>query len=310
MEYFSIFVTETMSKISYKVLFLFSVLFIFSCTGEKSDDISSEEEHLKPDIQESKFNAQNVFNTLPDRKLVMKLIEENRIEYNPDLLNDPNQANKYAVEIAKAVNLGIYGADLSIASSFDQTQESMVFLRCVNVLAGYLGVNSAFDQRMFERIDANENNKDSILEIVTGAFKKVDEILKYNNRPATSAIILSGCWIEGLYVSCQLAQENGTESIIKAIVSQKESLKNLIVMLEGVTLEENARFILKDLKDLYKTYMIAETTTTYDKKAIESITQKISKLRNKITNTVTDVAEASVKATPSQTASSGLAKSF
>lgn len=282
-----------MSKSPYKILFLFSVLFIFSCGGEKTEDIISEEEHAKTNVQESKFNAQNVFNTLPERKLVMKLIEENRIEYNPDLLNDPNKVNKYAVELAKAVNLGIYGADLSIASSFDQTQESMVFLKCVNVLAGYLGVNSAFDQRMFERIDANENNKDSILEIVTGAFKKVDEILKYNNRPATSAVILSGCWIEGLYVSCQLAQEMGTESIIKAIVQQKESLRNLIVMMEAVTLEDNAKFILTDLRDLYKIYNVAETTTVYDKKAISGITQKISDLRNKITNTTADVASAS-----------------
>lgn len=274
-----------MKRNLYTVLFLFSAVLFFSCGGEKSEDIISEEERTKPGIQESKFNAQNVFNTLPDRKLVMKLIEENRIEYNPDLLNDPTKVNKYALELAKAVNLGIYGADLSIASSFDQTQESMVFLKCVNVLAGYLGVNSAFDQRMFERIDANENNKDSILEIVTGAFKKVDEILKYNNRPATSAVILSGCWIEGLYVSCQMAEELGTESIIKAIVEQKESLRNLIIMLEAVTLEENAQFILKDLKELYDVYNVAETTTKYDKKVIAGITQKISDLRNKITNT-------------------------
>lgn len=274
-----------MKRNLYTVLFLFSAVLFFSCGGEKSEDIISEEERTKPGIQESKFNAQNVFNTLPDRKLVMKLIEENRIEYNPDLLNDPTKVNKYALELAKAVNLGIYGADLSIASSFDQTQESMVFLKCVNVLAGYLGVNSAFDQRMFERIDANENNKDSILEIVTGAFKKVDEILKYNNRPATSAVILSGCWIEGLYVSCQMAEELGTESIIKAIVEQKESLRNLIIMLEAVTLEENAQFILKDLKELYDVYNVAEATTKYDKKVIAGITQKISDLRNKITNT-------------------------
>lgn len=282
-----------MRKSIYKALFLFSVLFIFSCGGEKSDDsIVSEEEQKKYDVQESKFNAQNVFNTLPDRKVVMKLIEENKIEYNPDFLNDPTRSGKYAVELAKAVNLGIYGADLSISSSFDQTQESMVFLKCVNVLAGYLGVNSAFDQKMFERIDANENNKDSIIEIVTGAFKKVDEILKYNNRPATSAVILSGCWIEGLYVSCQMAQQVESESIIKAIIQQKESLKNLIVMMEAVTLEDDAKFILKDLKDLYQIYNVAETTTKYDRKAIAAITQKISELRNKITNTTSDVASA------------------
>jgi hypothetical protein len=278
-----------MIKIAHKVLFLFSMIILFSCGGEKSEDITSEDEIVKPDIQESKFNAQNVFNTLPERNLVMKLIEENKIEYNPDLLNDPTRANKYVLELAKAVNLGIYGADLSIASSFDQTQESIIFLKCVNLLAGYLGVNSAFDQKMFERIDANENNKDSILEIVTGAFKRVDEILKYNKRPATAAVILSGCWIEGLYVSCRMAQDIGSESIIKAIVQQKESLKNLIVMMEGVTLDDNAKFILTDLKELYQIYEVAETTTTYDTNAIKGITEKISGLRNKITTAIAEV---------------------
>ena len=189
---------------------------------------------------------------------------------------------KYAIEFNKAINLGIYGSDLSIASSFDQTQESMVFLKCVNVLAGHLGVNSAFDQRMFERIDANENHKDSILEIVTGAFRKVDEILKYNNRPATSAVILSGCWIEGLYVSCKIANKVGAESIIKTILQQKESLKNLIVMLEGVSLDAGSQFLLSDLKSLQESFSVAETDTVCNTKTIEGITQKISALRNKI----------------------------
>jgi hypothetical protein len=273
-----------MKKSIYKA-FLFGItLVIFSCGGsEKTEEIIAEDEKTIPAIEESKFNAQNVFNTLPDRRMVMRLIEENKIEYDPDLLNDPRAVQKYVIEAMKAVNLGIYGSDLSIASSFDQTQESMVFLKCVNMLAGHLGVNSAFDQRMFERIDANENNKDSILEIVTNAFRKVDEILKYNNRPATSAVILSGCWIEGLYVSCQIAQKVEAENIIKTIIQQKESLRNLIVMLEGVTLEENATFILNDLKSLYDAFLVAETSTKYDKKAIAAITQKITDLRNKIT---------------------------
>lgn len=267
-----------------RALFLPILFFVFSCgSGEKPEDIISEEEASIPSIEESKFNAQNVFNTLPDRKEVMRLIEENKIEYDPFLLNDPKSVGKYVVEVIKAVNLGIYGSDLSISSSFDQTQESMVFLKCVNVLAGHLGVNSAFDQRMFERIDANEANKDSILEIVTNAFRKVDEILKYNNRPATSAVILSGCWIEGLYVSCQIAQKVEAEPIIKTIIEQKESLRNLIVMLEGVSLEEGAMFILTDLKGLYNSFLEAEHTEKYNKQAIAEITKKISDLRNKIT---------------------------
>ena len=274
-----------MIKSLFTLLSLAAFLTFTSCgNAEKPEDLMSEEEHAAPTIEQSRFNAQNVFNSLPDRKIVLKLIEENKIEYKPDVLNNPTLVNKYELEFSKAVNLGVYGSDLSIASSFDQTQESMVFLKCVNVLAGSLGVNSAFDQRLFERIESNNNNKDSIIEIVTEAFKKVDEILKYNNRPATSAIILSGCWIEGLYVSCSMGQDIQAESIIKKIIEQKESLKNLIVMLEAVKLDDHAQFVLTDLRELYKEFEEAEATKKYNKKTIEGITASISKLRNKVTS--------------------------
>lgn len=261
---------------------LSSALFYSCSEGEKVDDLVEDEQQTSVESKQVAFSAQNVFNTLPDKELVLSLIEKNNLEYNPDFLNDPNSVTKYNIEFFKAVNLGIYGTDLTISSTFDQTQESMVFLKCVNVLAGNLGVNAAFDQRMFDRIQSNDNNKDSVLQIITESFKKVDEILKNNNRPGTSAIILAGCWIEGLYVSCQMAQMVSAESIFKTILSQKESLHNLLALLESVELKEEEKFLVRDLKDLHKIYEVAETSTTYDKAAIAGITQKISGLRNNV----------------------------
>ena len=269
-------------------LLLFTItLLLFSCGGnEKPDDIISDDEKNQGTAIESQFKSQNFFNTLPDGNLVMKLIGESQLEYEAGLLNDPQSVNNYALEAAKAINLGIYGSDLSIASSFNQTQESLIFLKCVNILAKQLGVSSAFDEQLFERIDANNQNKDSVVEIVSNAFKRVDEILKNNNRPATAAVILSGCWIEGLYVSCQIAQRPGAQSLIKTIIAQKESLNNVIFMLEGVELEEASRFVLIELRQLQESFKIAETNAVYDKIAIADITLRISTLRNKLTKLV------------------------
>ncbi len=275
-----------MIRVFYKTFLLVIFFGLLACGNQdKPEEIMSEEEASLPTVEETRFNAQNVFNSLPDRRLVMKLIKENKIEYNPDLMNDPTRVKKYTVEFSRAINLGVYGSDLSISSSFDQTQESMVFLKCVNVLAQSLGVSGAFDQRLFERIEANSSNKDSIIEIVTEAFKKVDEILKYNNRPSTSAIILSGCWIEGLYVSCKMGTEVNQENVIKAIIAQEESLKNLIVMLEAVKPEPEYDFLLKDLHRLHEAFEAAEKTEKFDKHAIENISAIVNDLRARITST-------------------------
>lgn len=273
-----------MTNFFYRTLIGVGIFFIAACSNtEKSEDIILADDSTIEAVKETKFNAEHVFNSLPERKLVLGLISENKIEYNPDFLNDPNSVNKYTLEFSKAINLGIYGSDLNIASSFDQTQESMVFLKCVNVLAGNLGVNSVFDQRLFDRVQEQSNNKDSMLAIIIEAFKKVDETLKYNNRPATSAYILAGCWIEGLYVSCQMAISNNNEKIIKAIIQQKESLKHLIVMLESSPLNDNSKFMVKDLKQLYGAFTVAEDNQVFDKAALEPINDEIASLRKKMT---------------------------
>jgi hypothetical protein len=258
------------------------VVFAFCKNAEKTDDNIVVDDNTKKAVQETKLNAQNVFNSMPDRKIILKLIEENKIEYNPQFLNDPNSVSKYSIEFYKAVNLGIYGSDLSIANSFDQTQESMVFLKCVNSLAVNIGVNNAFDQVMFDRMEANRENKDSTLEIITNAFKKADQILKINNRPATSAVILAGSWIEGMYVSCQMAQTINSEKIIKTIIDQNESLKNLIIMLDASNLAPETEYIVTDLKSIREAFIVAEANTVHDLETIKTINERVTALRTKL----------------------------
>jgi hypothetical protein len=272
-----------MRKLNLKIFLIVSVVvFAFCKNAEKTDDNIVVDDNTKQAVQETKLNAQNVFNSMPDRKLILKLIEENKIEYDPQFLNDPNSVSKYSIEFYKAVNLGIYGSDLSIANSFDQTQESMVFLKCVNSLAVNIGVNNAFDQVMFDRMEANRENKDSTLEIITNAFKKADQILKINNRPATSAVILAGSWIEGMYVSCQMAQTINSEKIIKTIIDQNESLKNLIIMLDASNLAPETEYIVTDLKSIREAFIVAEANTVHDLETIKTINERITALRTKL----------------------------
>ncbi len=253
-----------------------------SCKSEPKEDdslIADIDPSTKKAVEEAKLNAQNVFNSVPDRGKIIKLIEENKIEYNADYLNNPMSVNKYSTEFYKGINLGIYGSDLNIANIFEQTQESLTFLSCVNNLASKLGVSRAFDQTMFDRMDLNKNNKDSTLEIVTGAFKKSDEILKNDGRSSTSAVILAGCWIEGMYVGCQMANQVKAENLYKTIIDQQESLKNLVIMLEACSLSQTEQFLVVELKSIQAKIKIQTEAKTNDIKDIE---KDVTQLRNKL----------------------------
>lgn len=278
-----------MNRNNYLFLSLAAVLVLFfsSCkNAEKTEDTAEETTSgLNTLTDNEQISAQNVFNSIPARAEIIKLISEDKIDYNPDFLNNPDYAAKYALENSRALNLGVYGADLSVTGAFDQTQESMLFLKCVNILAKNLGVSTAFDQRMMDRMEAHKENRDSTLEIIAQSFRKADEYLKQNDRPGTSALILCGSWVEGMYVSCMVAKTINSENTIKTILQQEESLKHLVIMTEASHLNADAQYVIEGLKKIQEQIKEANTKNSLTLDNIKSITQSISALRKKIVET-------------------------
>lgn len=277
---------------SLKKLFLLLIPVVMfalsSCKEEKQDDTTEEGmTGTSNDLIDNKqISAQNVFNSIPARAEIVRLIGESKIDYDPDFLNNPDVASKYSLENSRALNLGVYGADLSVAGAFDQTQESMLFLKCVNVLSKNLGVSTAFDQHMMDRMEAYKENRDSTLEIIAQSFRKADEFLKQNDRPGTSALILSGAWIEGIHISCRIAQKiDDSQNIIKTILKQDESLKHLINMVEASNVSEDAKYIVEGLKDLKVSFEEDNKKNTFTMATIKDICDKSSALRKKIVET-------------------------
>lgn len=272
----------------FQIFVVASVIFFTSCkNSDKSDDITGIDDI--PDstliaVEKTKESAENVFNSLPDRGEILKLVSENRLEYDTQVLNEPENVKKYNTELYIALNLGVYGSDLSVAGVFEQTQESILFLKCVNSLSQKLGVNKAFDQSMFDRMDAQRDNKDSTLQIITMAFRQADQILKQNNRPATSSLIIAGVWIEGFYTSCQIAKKTPSEGIVKAIIRHKETLDNIIVLLGQSNLSKEAMFVLNDLTTIsgIMSDIIANKDLTYVYETIAPADEAVTRLRSKI----------------------------
>lgn len=273
-----------MSINSKKILAILCIsTFIFSCGGNKNEDIDSLDMDTENNsgIDSQKISAQNVFNAVPSRNIILDIVQKSNAEYNPSLLNDPENANKYNLESAKALNLGIYGSDLNATNVFDQTQESMLFLKCVNILAKSIGVSNAFDEQMVNRMEANKQNRDSTLEVISGAFKKADKILKDNGRPGTSSLIVAGAWIEGMYLAINTANDTKYDAMAIEILKQKESLGYLIELLIVSKISDDSNYVLDDLKSLQSEFdSVSDAKITIA--SLKSIDAKITALRNKV----------------------------
>jgi len=297
---------NTFSISRYALLFA-AVITVSSC-GSSSNDT---EAPANNDTAASANNtgkdtkAQNVFYSIPSPIETTSLLKGAGAKYNASYLNPIENVSKYSTAASRALNLGIYGSDLSFTSIFDQTQESMLYLRCTNKLATSLGISGAFDESTTSRIEANLENRDSLLTIISDSYWNADSYLKENGQPGVSALIIAGGWIEGLYIATQIAATTRNADIVKRIGEQKLSLDNLVALLGSYkSSNEAVNDMYNQFSDLKKLYdeipaQPSETTVSTDKKSgvttigntatytltpeqLKAISTKAAEIRNKI----------------------------
>lgn len=200
--------------------------------------------------------VQEIFYTIPSPMEMASLLKRTGTKYNSKILNDVNNVVKYSSSKRQALNLGIYGSDLSYASIFNQNQEAIIYLSCAKQLADKLGVTSAFSNETMDRIEGNIENRDSLLDIISESFHTLDAYLKENDRRNISALVITGGWIEGLYLATSIAasQDEVPEDLKKRIADQKYSLEDLLELVTSYQSNGGLNDIIEDLESLKKIY--------------------------------------------------------
>jgi hypothetical protein len=235
---------------------------IYACKGGDNKEQMLEEDEASEFIKGE--SAEKVFYSMPSPIETAVLLKKAGANYDKEVLNLIENKDKYQTISSKALNLGVYGSDLSYTTIFDKTQEAMLYLACTKKLADGLGISQVFSDDVVGRMEANMSNRDSLLRIISDSYWEADSYLKENDRANVSALLIAGGWIEGLYIATKveesLRKSNTNQMIIERIAEQKHSLDNLINLLDAYKGDETIAALSAQLKDV---------KTDFDKVSIE-----------------------------------------
>lgn len=245
----------------FSILFLISGALFFTACGEASqgDKEITTSELTDGEETSSEANAarvQDIFYAVPSPMEMAAMLKKVGATYNASIINDVRNVHNYTTARSRALNLGIYGADLSYASVFNQNQEAIIYLSCTKKLADNLGVTKAFNDETIERMEANVDNRDSLLSIVSETYYILDSYLKENGRDHVSALVIAGGWVEGLYISTTVAGNDAKPSkeLLERIADQKISLGNLQSLVKAYNKENQIDDIVADLEAIEKAF--------------------------------------------------------
>ncbi len=250
------------------------------------------------------FEVEGKVFSIPSPIQTALLLKESGSAFNKDILNATSNVSKYTASTKKALNLGIYGADLGYVTIFEETQSSIAYLAVSKSLANDLGISNIFNESLLARYEKNISYKDSLLNLVSDAFRATDRFLKQNDQENLGALILAGGWIETLYLTTKITNIESNQKIINRIGEQKITIENLMKLLMSLNESAEVTLLLSQLNDLKDTFSQVEysytyiastvdeanktttinstSSTTINKETLGLITSKVNNIRNSI----------------------------
>lgn len=258
-----------------KLLYSIAVIALVACgngtENKKQVEIATDLEALQEEerivstktLKELK-NASKVVYTLPPLVEMADILHQTKAVYDVEILNDPNGISNYVTDYKKASNLGVFFADLSFTSMFDYPQDAMKCMGAAQALSEELNIQGVFTDEVIMRLEENMSNKDSLIDIVSSTYMDTELYLQDHERTIIAKAILSGAWIEGLYIAVSLKTDSEQESQIwEKVGEQKPALSNLVNMIKDCNHSafEDLLVQLDSLKSIY-----AEVKLDYEKR--------------------------------------------
>jgi hypothetical protein len=250
-----------------------------SCNNGSSDKKKKQAEleevgKIKPEIQKNIYQ-------LPTSAQVIKMLTELEVGYIMLISNPVENVKKYYSSSSRAINLGVYGSDLSYATLYNMTQEVYDYMKAIQTISNDLNMSKIYNAPLYDSIKKNFDNRDRLVVILTDAFNQTYEYMSENDQQALALLVVGGAWVEGMYLTTHVSEAAyQVAGISKVLIEQKKSFDLFMDITKPYMEDKDVKEFVNNLEPI-KTVYAGLTTSLTDKNIID-ITKAISIIRNKI----------------------------
>jgi len=297
------------------ILPVFLIPIVVSCGGGGGDLIVGDDSTggndinvISDNVMDSASSMNTAINgkmfSIPSPIQMATLIKSKVGVFNESLLTNPENVANFTTTFKRAINMGVYGADLGYATIYENNTKAVSYLSSIEKLSDELGIAGAFNQTLLERFIENGNDPDSMLVIMSEGYREGDKFLKDNDKHDVATLILTGGWIESLYFAAVSYETSKDQELANRIGEQKTGLKTIIDLLKSYNSDEYYTTLIADLTDLeldfekikfnyqrmepvvdaanFQTIVKGKTSVVIDAPVLASIIKKIKSIRNSL----------------------------
>lgn len=258
------------------IYILIALLILSACGGkDKKETDFSEEFEIPQDViydgnlEISQQAMDEIVQNISSPVEIAALIKAVGVPYTKEFLATTDYVDNYNTNFTKALGLGIFGADLGYQNMYNKTGSVLDYIQAIKTLADGIRVGQFFDFTTLKRLVSNNQNLDSLMYISVQNFNQMDRYLNENNRSNLSSLIVTGVWIESMYLLGNTIKESPNAELSEKIGEQKIILGNLMLLLKNFEQDPKFKVLINDLSEIQELYR--EVTITYEKGEPEAV---------------------------------------
>jgi hypothetical protein len=218
---------------------------------------------------------------LPTSAAVIKMLTELEVGYIIGISNPVASTKKYFSSSRRAINVGVFGADLSYATLYNIQQEVINYMDAIRSLANELNMSKIYNEELYTKIKQNFDNKDELVKILTSAFNDTYAYLSDNDQQPLALLVVGGAWVEGMYLTTHVSEAAyQVAGISKVLLEQKKSFDLFLEITNPYANDPSISDFVKLLDPVKKVYEGIGTSLT--EQNIKDITKVIVGVRNQI----------------------------
>jgi hypothetical protein len=272
------------------------VTFAVACDNNTANDSSVDSATTKDTII-SQAETDEMRTTLPSPLHIASIFRSSGMKYLPDITSPADKVASYTTTLSRALNMGVYSADLAYCTLNKQSNESQKYLKNIRTLADQINLGKIFAQSgLYDRFNANLGKEDSLTNIIADIQFQTDALLEQNEQNHLYGVLFSGAWVESMYIGTQVSKKDGGNQLVPTLLGQMAILKNIVQELEnGKQKDPSIANIITDMNQLQATFQSIPaiqqlsadpdadiTSVKLSPEELDSIINKISEIREKI----------------------------
>ena len=234
-------------------------LLMVNCNGDgskaKKDDFSIPDSIFKDKpLMISKEAMNEIIENMSSPVEVAALIKSTNVPFNQRFLAPTKNVDNLSTDFKQALNLGVFGCDLGYLNMYEKTGQVISSMQAIKKLADQLNIGHFFDFNTIKRLATNNENIDSLMYISVSSFNNMDEYLRENNRSDISTLLVTGMWIEGMYLACQVIKEKPHKDLRDRIGDSKIVLADLLLVLKNYKSNTSFAKLIAEVEKVKKEY--------------------------------------------------------